>query len=244
MDIKIVADYHTHTTFSDGVGSIRDNVEAARAMGIRTIGITDHGFWHIKHGISHKDVAKMRAEIERLRTMYPDMQILLGVEANLINLKGELDMTQEDFALFDYCIFGVHKLAFSFKKPSSIWFTLCNFINKSERRRQKVTDSYITAIKKYPVKFVVHPNYATRVDVARLAQVAKEKGVYIELNGKRIEMDDHEAKALIDSGVKLVLSSDAHSPSRVGECSLPKEFIEKHNIPLQQIVNIDSDLQG
>ena len=91
---------------------------------------------------------------------------------------------------------------------------------------------------------MVHPNYATKVDVARLAQVAKEKGVYIELNGKRIEIDDQEAKALVDSGVKLVLSSDAHSPSRVGECSLPKEFIEKHNIPLQQIVNIDSDLQG
>lgn len=241
MDLKMTADYHTHTFYSDGEGAIAQNVESARAKGLKTIGITDHGFYHVAHGIGRKQVAKMRAEIEELRQKYPDMEILLGVEANLINMAGALDLKDADIALFDYIIFGVHKFACSITKPSSIWFALMNFVSrKSEKRRQKVTDSYIKAIQKYPVKLVVHPNYATRVDVGRLANFAKSKGVWIELNGKRIQMDGADAKALIDSQVTLVIGSDAHIPSRVGECSIPAEFIQKYNIPFERIVNIET----
>lgn len=238
MELKLTADYHTHTFYSDGKGSIEENVESARERGLHTIGITDHGFWHVAHGIRRNQVATMREEIERLKAKYPDMEILLGVEANLINMRGDLDLNTSDLALFDYIIFGVHKFACSLKKPSSVWFTLMNFLCKSDKRRQKVTDSYILALKKYPVKLVVHPNYATRVDVKRLAETAKELGVWIELNGKRIEMSGSEAKALVDSGVTLVIGSDAHTPDRVGECSIPANFIETHNIPLERIVNI------
>ncbi len=239
MDFEMTEDYHTHTFYSDGVGSIEENVESARAKGLRSIGITDHGFYHVAHGISRKQVTKMREEIERLRLKFPDMEILLGVEADLINMKGDLDLKKSDLELFDYIIFGVHKFACSLRKPSSIWFALMNFwVKNSEKRKQKVTDSYILALQKYPVKLVVHPNYATHVDIKRLAEASKERGIWVELNGKRIEMEENEAKALIDSGVTLVIGSDAHSPQRIAECSVPKEFIKKHNIPLDRIVNI------
>lgn len=241
MEIKLTADFHTHTVYSDGVGTITQNVEAARAMGLNTIGITDHGFFHVAHGIKRRQVAAQRAEIDGLRAKYPDMQILLGVEANLINLKGELDLGHDDIALFDYIIFGVHKFACSIWHPSSVWFALMNYCCHSERRRQKVTDSYISAIKNYPVKIVVHPNYAARVDVARLASAASQKGVWVELNGKRINMGEEDAQALKNSGVSLVIGSDAHSPGRVGECSIPADFIQKYDIPLSQIVNINTE---
>jgi len=114
---------------------------------------------------------------------------------------------------------------------------------KSERRRQKMTDSYIAALDKYPVKLVVHPNYAARVDVARLAEAASKRGVWIELNGKRINMDSSDAEALKNSDVTLVIGSDAHSPDRVAECSVPAEFIAQNNIPLDRIVNIKTKEQ-
>lgn len=242
MNFTLTADFHTHTLYSDGVGTITQNVEKAVELGLKTIGITDHGFFHVSHGIKHKYVAKMRAEIEELRQKYPDIEILLGVEANLINMAGDLDMKEEDFALFDYCIFGIHKLACSCKKPSSIWFTICNLLVKnSKRRRQKITDSYIKAINKYPVKVIVHPNYCQSVDVSRLALAAKEKGVLIELNGKRTTFSKEDVEGLISSGVGLIIGSDAHSPDRIAECSEPKRFIEENDIPLSQIVNIKID---
>ncbi len=241
MKFIMTADYHTHTYYSDGVGSIEENVESAREKGLKTIGITDHGFFHVAHGIRRKDVEKMRAEIQKLRLKYPDMQILLGVEANLINLRGELDLREEDIALFDYIIFGVHKFACSIKRPSSIWFTIMNlFFKNCKRRIKKVTESYIRAIQNYPVKLVVHPNYAMRVDVARLAEFAKNRGVWIELNGKRINMNSAEAEALKSSGVTLVIGSDAHTPSRVGEDGVPRQFIMDNNIPLESIINIET----
>ena len=244
MSFEMTADYHTHTFYSDGVGSIEQNVEVARARGLKAIGITDHGFYHVAHGIKRKHVAEMRAEIERLKAKYSDIEILLGVEANLINLKGELDLRESDLALFDYIIFGVHKFACSLRKPSSLWFTMMNLIcKKSEKRRQKMTDSYIAVLNKYPIKLIVHPNYAARVDVSRLASVASEKGVWIELNGKRINMDSSDAEALKNSDVTLVIGSDAHSPDRVAECSVPAEFIAENNIPLDRIINIKTKEQ-
>lgn len=42
--MEILGDYHTHTVFSHGHGSIEDNVKAAIKMGLKEIAITDHGF--------------------------------------------------------------------------------------------------------------------------------------------------------------------------------------------------------
>ena len=66
MNFTLTADFHTHTLYSDGVGTITQNVEKAVELGLKTIGITDHGFFHVSHGIKHKYVAKMRAEIDNV----------------------------------------------------------------------------------------------------------------------------------------------------------------------------------
>ena len=240
MAFKMNADYHTHTIYSDGIGTIEDNVKKAVELGLKTIGITDHGFNHVKHGVKREKIAEMRAEIERLKKVYPQIEILLGIEANLLNLNGELDMTEEDFKNFDYCIFGVHYFTFGKGVKGSFKFNMHNILMKSTKKYiDKVTDSYIKAIEKYPVKVVVHPNYAVPVNVKRLAEAAARKGVLIEFNGKRTKFTDEQAQDLINSNAKFIIGSDAHRPERIAECSIPRQFIEKYNIPLDRIVNID-----
>ena len=39
---KILYDYHTHTVFSHGKGSIEDNVLSARKLGLKAVAISDH----------------------------------------------------------------------------------------------------------------------------------------------------------------------------------------------------------
>ncbi|HHY91255.1 MAG TPA: PHP domain-containing protein, partial [Clostridiales bacterium] len=63
--MKIFADYHTHTRYSHGKGTIQQNVEAAQRKGLKEIAITDHGSGHFLYGVKRKDIFKMKKEIER-----------------------------------------------------------------------------------------------------------------------------------------------------------------------------------
>jgi histidinol phosphatase-like PHP family hydrolase len=49
--MQILADYHTHTKYSHGKGTIEENVLEAISKGIKTIGISDHGYKHLAYGI-------------------------------------------------------------------------------------------------------------------------------------------------------------------------------------------------
>jgi len=82
---KMTFDYHTHTTFSHGKGSIEDNVKAAIAQGLKAIAISDHGPGHLTYGVKRKDFPVMRDEIERLKLVYPEINIYLSVEANIVS---------------------------------------------------------------------------------------------------------------------------------------------------------------
>ncbi len=52
--MKIIGDYHTHTIYSHGKGTIRENVEAAIERGLEEIAICDHGPGHIIYGAKEK----------------------------------------------------------------------------------------------------------------------------------------------------------------------------------------------
>lgn len=238
QNFKVTADYHTHTFYSDGHDSVEDNVREAVSKGLEVIGITDHGFNHCMGGIKRSDIPKLRAEIERVQAKYTNIKILLGIEANLLNYDGELDIQPSDIDSLDYIIFGVHKFTFGKKVRGSFLFNARNLLWDTVKHKQKITDSYLKALEKYPVKIVVHPNYATACDVGRLARACAEKGVWFELNGKRIDFNAEEVEAIKQSGVDLVLSSDAHHSQNVGDMSLQREFIEKYDLPLEKIVNI------
>ena len=52
--MKLYGDYHTHTIYSHGSGTIRDNVEEALRKGLKEIGICDHGPGHYLYGVKRK----------------------------------------------------------------------------------------------------------------------------------------------------------------------------------------------
>ena len=68
--MQILADYHTHTKYSHGKGTIEENVLEAISKGIKTIGISDHGYKHLAYGIKLNDIYKMREEIDKLNEKY------------------------------------------------------------------------------------------------------------------------------------------------------------------------------
>ena len=77
--MQILADYHTHTIYSHGKGTIEENVKVAISKGIKTIGISDHGYKHMTYGVKVRDIAKMREEIDKLNEKYSEINILISM---------------------------------------------------------------------------------------------------------------------------------------------------------------------
>ena len=125
---RLLYDIHTHTTFSHGKGSIEDNVKAGIARGLTAVGISDHGPGHVTYGVKRSNIPVMRGEVERLKPLYPEIQILLGVEANIINLSGKLDVTSAEMGQLDYLLAGYHYGVFGERPLRSLGLHLQNFL--------------------------------------------------------------------------------------------------------------------
>jgi len=234
--MKVIYDLHTHTIFSHGSGTIEDNVKVAKEKGLTKIAITDHGFEHGSFAVKRKNLPFMKSECQRLSKKY-DIEVLLGVEANLLNYSGEIDIKEEDKKYLDIIIMGYHKLL----KPKwkQFWFMITSKIFKGKSQIEKITNAYIRAINKYHIKILTHLNYGVKVDIQKLAPVCLEKGVLIELNGKRINFNKEEIDFMKKINSKFILSSDAHSPQNVGETNLGLNFIVLNKIDAKNVVNLE-----
>ena len=242
--MALLADYHTHTKYSrnhHGKGTIDENVRAAYEKGLRQIAITDHGFNQKMYGVRRKDIPNVKKDIEEAKERYP-IDVLLGVEANLISSKGEIDIVDSDYENLDILLCGLHRLVKSTSTREQFGFVLKNifceiFHHTSKKQREKNTNAYINAMRKYKIDIITHLNHVCKVDVEKVARVAKETGTLIELNGKRLGMSDEEILTCYNLGCKFVINSDAHSPDRVGECHLGLEAALRLRIPDSAIVN-------
>lgn len=245
--MALLADYHTHTKYSrnnHGKGSIEENVRVAYEKGLSQIAITDHGFNQKLYGVRRKDIPQIKKEIEEAKEMYP-IDVLLGVEANLISSNGDIDITPEDYENLDIVLCGFHRLVKSTSTREQIGFVLKNircelFHHTSKKQREKNTNAYINAMRKYDIDIITHLNHACKVDVEKVARVAKETNTLIELNGRRLGMTDAEILKCYELGCKFVIDSDAHKPSRVGDCHLGLQALLRLRIPESAVVNYNT----
>lgn len=222
--MTLYGDYHTHTVFSHGKGSIEDNVRAAVAAGLKEIAITDHGFGHSLYNVKRENFEVMKAERDRLGALYPDINIYIGLETNLISADGDVDVTREEAEKLEMFVCGYHRMVHStakslFKFRMPIFFS--SVFGTSRKARIRNTDAYIKALEKYDIDIISHPNFGIGAYVDKIAEAAAHFGTYLELNGKRIAMTVSEIEAAAKTGVKFIADSDAHTPSRVGDVSLP-----------------------
>lgn len=244
--LKIFADYHTHTRYSHGKGTIKENVLAAREKGLRKIAITDHGSGHFLYGISEKDLKNMREEIERLNDKYDDIEVLLGIEANVISIDGRIDIGERIIPDLDILLIGYHfgALPASLKDGYHIHFK--NFAGKWVKKyamsaREINTNALIRAMERYPVNIITHPGAKADIDTAVLAREAALRGVALEINASHRFMTVDYVRIAREQGAKFVLSSDAHRPERVGEVSSALEIALEAGATAGDIINMEEE---
>jgi len=240
--MRIFADYHTHTVYSHGKGTIEDNVKRAIEIGLEVIAITDHGPAHVFYGLRKRDFKKMREEIDKINEKYPQIKVLMGVEANLISLEGDIDVPDELMKYLDILLMGYHEGVMPKDFRSTLQLFGKNmaskyFISLREEMREKNTQAMINAIKKYKIDIITHPGAKVDIDTQKLAKAAKEKGTALEINSSHGYMTVEYVKIAKKEGCKFVINSDAHTPHKVGDFKRGIEIAKEAGLTEEDIIN-------
>jgi DNA polymerase (family 10) len=184
-------DLHTHTTWSDGKGSLEEMVATARQRGYEYYAICDHA------QRLRGDLLERQSEaIDELREVAAPMHILKGIEVN-VRTDGTLDVSDEDLATRDWVVASVHS---RFEH------------NATERVLAAMESPYVDCIGHVTNRKIGRRQPAA-VDLERVIEKALETGTFLEINSQpdRLDLSDVHARAAREAGLKVAIDSDGHS---------------------------------
>lgn len=236
--MKILADYHTHTIYSHGKGTIEDNVKVAISKGIETLGISDHSYGHLTYGVKRDDIFKMREEIDILNEKYKNkIKILLGVESNILDDKGNIDYDDKIGDVLDYVMAGYHFGS----KPTNVKALINhanNYVFKTEKAKEYNTLGIINAMKNNNIFVITHPGDKGEIYIEEVAKVAKETNTKLEINSSHRFLNANQLRQIEHIDNTFIVGSDAHVPQNVGNFNLALNTIKEAKIDLSLIENI------
>ncbi len=241
--MKLTADYHTHTYYSDGKNSALENARAAEKMGLKAIAITEHGYSHHFRGLKRKETAEWLAMVAEADKQ-SSVEVLRGMESNIRGVSGLCDFTEKDYENFDIYLAGIH-IVIRYERPSDSklgwggWLRRSLHVKPSASLIRETTRAYINAIEKNPLDAITHLNFQCFADAVEVAKCCRDYGTYLEISSKKEHLTDDELAAVVNTGVRFIVNSDAHSVDRIGDTALAEQQIARVGVPLDRIDNID-----
>ena len=231
-------DYHTHTTFSDGRGSVMENAIAAKEKGLKEIAVTDHGFRILTMGF--KKYLRAREECHKAEEA-TGVKVIAGVEADIVSPRGDVDIREDHIEPIDYIIVGFHKFAFPKNLSTFFKMYLVTYFNglipTGKRAKARNTRALIAAIERYPIKVIAHLNHSLKVNVGEVAAACAKRGVLVEINAKHLKAFKGHWQELAESGASFIVNSDAHRPKDVGDLQAAFDEAVRQGIAPERIVN-------
>lgn len=244
----LTADYHTHTPYSHGKNTVEENAAAAKEKGLIQLGISDHGFSHVAFGLRRRQMKNYIADC-RAATQKYGVEVLVGIEANILGVEGKADLTKKDFEDFDTYFCGKHVFVWYDGLKNMFAYGGANFNAEkfckqpNERLIKRNTDAYVNVIKNNPLDAVTHVNYLCKANALEVAKCAADYGTYIELNSKKTHLTDEELTEMVaKTEVRFLINSDAHSADRVGDMKLVEAQLSRIQFPIERIDNVDGRL--
>lgn len=234
MSYEYVLDLHTHTIASGhAYNTLREMAKAASDKGLSVLGITEHapkmpGTCHSFYFHNLKTVP---------RELY-GIRLLLGSEVNIMDFEGNIDLEERDLKGMDIIIASLHTPCI---KPGSV---------------RENTTAYLKAMENPYVNIIGHPDDGRYpVDYRALVEGAKEKGKVLELNNHsldpkcfRRDARENDLKMLElckEYAVPVIMGSDAHFDTLIGEFSMAKKLLKEVDFPEELVLNRSVEaLQG
>jgi len=216
-------DLHLHTHFSNcGLHSILEVINQAINVGLEIIAITDHG-----PALGGRVSGVF---FERFNNPYKEITVFKGLELNLTDKPGETDLPLHLLPFLDVILVGIHPTT-----PQGL-------------TKDEYTDMLIKVIQnnKY-IDIISHPNSKEYpLDFEKLAKEASKFGVALELNNSKTHLkrvDDKITKQLItaciNNNCQMVINSDSHAITEIGNGKSVKPFLKELNFPDTLLLNSD-----
>lgn len=230
MKYETVMDLHTHTIASGhAYCTLREMAKAASEKGLEVLGITEHA--PMMPGTCHNFYFHNLKTVPR--EMY-GIRLLLGVELNIMNADGEVDLKEKELKGMDI---GIASLHLPCMKPGT---------------KEENTCAYLNAMKNPYVNIIGHPDDGRyEVDYLALVQGAKEFGKILELNNHSLEPscfrqnarenDLEMLKLCMQYQVPVVMDSDAHFDTHIAEFDAARALLEEVDFPEELVVNRSVD---
>ena len=222
-----IADTHMHSIVSGhAFGTIRELAAEAAARGLKLIGVTDHA-----PGIPGTvDAIYFRGLPDAPRMLY-GVEMLYGSEVNILP-GGELTLDERTLSALDYAVAGIHSHCYQ------------------DGGIVKNTDAVIRCMKNRKIRFISHPD-SNRfpMDYPALVQAAKAHGVALEVNNSSLRYPQARPSCVenysvmiplcMEYRVPIIVNTDAHDPSAVGDFTLARELLTQLNVDEELILNND-----
>lgn len=236
--MKIFADYHTHTIYSDGKTTIKENVEQAIKQGLEIIGISDHGYKHMGFGVKYEKYPYIREEIDKLQEQYKDIKILMGIECNILDDKGSIDIDERILSFVDYVMAGYH-FGSTPKNIRGLKNHAFNYIKPLKNKEIDYnTKALINAMKQNDLFILTHPGDKGYVNIEEIAKVAVQTNTVLEINERHHNLTYDQLIRIKDYDLKYVISSDAHKKEHIGVVDNAISRAIKANVPKERIINV------
>ncbi len=224
QDIKGVL--HAHSTYSDGLHSLKEMAEYAKEMGYEYLGITDHSksaFY--ANGLKEDRLFQQFEEIEVLNQELAPFKIIKGIESDILN-DGRLDYEDSILQQFDFIIASVH--------------------SNLRMEEAKATQRIITAIENPYTTILGHPTgrlllsrQGYPLDHKKVIDACAANGVAIELNANpyRLDLDWTWIPYALEKGVKIAINPDAHSREGIHHIKFGVASARKGGLSAEECLN-------
>ncbi|PKN58611.1 MAG: hypothetical protein CVU56_05035 [Deltaproteobacteria bacterium HGW-Deltaproteobacteria-14] len=192
---------HNHTTASDGIHGLGVMRDAAKALGLGWLGISEHSqSAAYAGGLDAAALGRQIEEIARLNAAAPDgCALLTGVESDILR-DGELDYPAAVLAQLDVVVASVHT---RFRQtPDEMTVRMVN----------AASQPYADVIG-HPTGRLLLGRAASPYDVEALLDACAASGCAVELNAnpQRLDLDARHLAMAKERGVKVSIAADAHS---------------------------------
>jgi DNA polymerase (family 10) len=199
---------------------------AARDRGYEYLAICDHtANVQVVPGLREDDVSRQAEEIAEANERLAPFRVLRGIECDILP-DGTLDLADDALAGLDWVQISLH----AGQRRSGDELT--RIVTEAMR------NPHVSALS-HPKGRILNRRPENALDLEAVFEVARETGVALEINGlpDRLDLSSTHARAALDAGVDLVLSSDAHSTRALERVELAVGTARRAGVPRERVVN-------